>query len=113
MALHVFVVQIDDLEPLQVEDHRDRDQQDHRRDEHQVVVADVARDDRYDEWCRGGAEAHADSDEREQAFRLLGAEGVRHEAPEHRQMEQAEQADPHVEALVEQNALGHEASSPR
>ena len=109
IGVHGFIVQVDDLQPLQVEDHRNREQQNDGRDQHEVLVADVARDDGHDERCRRGAGAHADPDEREQAFRLLGVEGVGHEAPKHRQVEQAEQADPDVEGLVEQHGVGHEA----
>ncbi len=101
-------MQIGKLEPLQIENQRDRCQQQHGGHEHQIVVADVARDNGNDQRPGRRAGARACCDKSEQPLRLLLGKGVGHEAPEHRQVKQAEQADPDVEALVQQDAVRNE-----
>ncbi len=106
--MHVFVVQIRGFEFLQIQHDRDRKQQNARRQQDQVIGADLPHDlacEQRTERCPG---ARARGDEREQPARLLLAVEVRHEAPEHRQVHEAEQRDPDVERLVEQHAVRHE-----
>ena len=71
----------------------------------QRVGADVAHQQRGQRRADNGAGAGAGADKAEQSSGLGPGEGVGHEAPEHRDMEQAEQADPDVEGLVQQHPV--------
>ena len=100
--VNVLVAELGHLELLQGQDDRHRNQQHHRRNRNQVQRADIVAEKRRHGRPDHRTEAGTGCDDGKEPRRLLAREQVRHEAPEHRDVKQAEDAEPHVKRLVDE-----------
>jgi hypothetical protein len=90
---------------LEQDDRRDRDREPASGNRQQGVAAHVVHQDGREPRPRYRPQAAACSDEAEDPLRLLAREEIRHEAPEHRDDEQVEDAGPAVEDARERPVL--------